>query len=198
MQSSFLLVSHYSRWEVQYCKLSHQTLKQFLFFQGVKLNSADNGATYFITDIRAEERLGEQSAEFSGLKREERFDFCEMYKKSFFRNNNTSGHKSTSGRETMFRYQTNVSSFNHQRSAVEGFRRSEPGFSCDVCKKTFTIRSDLEEHTGVHLRERPFSCEVCKKLFTRRSSLHKHLRVHTRERLFLVKCVRKSSLKAIA
>jgi hypothetical protein len=66
---------------VQYCKLPHQTLKLFLFFQGVKLNSTSNESTYFITDIRAEERLGEQSAEFSGLKREERFDSCEMYKK---------------------------------------------------------------------------------------------------------------------
>jgi hypothetical protein len=40
----------------------------------VKLNSTYYKETHFVTDIRGEEHLDEQSTEFSELKEEERFD----------------------------------------------------------------------------------------------------------------------------
>jgi uncharacterized Zn-finger protein len=185
---SCLLLSNYSRRYVQYCNCLNifplQALKDFLFFQSVKLSSTDSEDTYFVTDISGEGLLGEQSAEFSGLNREERFDSLEIYKKSASRNNNVSGHSSASGREMMSLYQTCVTSFTHQSSEVKGFRGSERSFSCSVCRKRFTNRSDLERHTRVHTGERPYTCEVCKKSFSLRSNLIRHLRIHTGEQAF--------------
>jgi hypothetical protein len=57
-----------------YLHFSPQNLKQFLSFQSVKLNLIGSEATYFVTDIRTEGLLDKQSAEFSGLLREESFD----------------------------------------------------------------------------------------------------------------------------
>jgi hypothetical protein len=61
---------------VQYCNCLSifplKALKDFLYFQRVKLNSSDNEDTYFVTDItrRTQGVLGKESAEFSGLIRE--------------------------------------------------------------------------------------------------------------------------------
>jgi KRAB domain-containing zinc finger protein len=141
-------------------------------------------------NIRGEEHLGEQSAEFSELKKEERFDSCEIYRKPFSRNNNTSGHGSSSNREIVSSSGTSITLFTHKRKALAGFRGLERRFSCDVCKKHFITRNYLDTHTRVHIGERPFSCEmcknfsckVCKRKFTQRSNLKSHLRIHNGER----------------
>jgi hypothetical protein len=182
---------------VQYCNclsiFSIQALKTLLFFQSVKLNSTDNVDTHFVTDIRTEGLLGKQSAEFSGLNKEERFDSSEMYRKSYSLNNNISGHRSASGRGTMSRYQTSVTLFTHQSSDVKGFRGRERRFSCSVCRKHFTQRSILNNHFRIQTGKRPFSCEVCKKRFSLCSNLIMHLRIALGNKPFLAKCVRGSS-----
>jgi hypothetical protein len=135
-----------------------QTLKQFFLFQNVKLNSTCYEETHFVTDIRGEEHLGEQSAELSELKKEERFDSCEIYTNFFSRNNknNSSGLWIASNRETLSRCGTCVTSLTLKRKAMEGFRGLELRFSCDLCKKHFTYRNHLDIHTRVHTGERPF------------------------------------------
>jgi KRAB domain-containing zinc finger protein len=187
---------------VQYCNCLSifllKALKDFLYFQSIKLNSTDNEDTYFVTDIRTEGLLGKQSAEFSGLKREEGFDSCEIYKKSFSRNNNISGHTSASGREMISRYQTCVTSFTLQSSEVKCFRGNELRFSCSVCRKRFASRCHLDRHTRVHTGERTFSCDVCKKLFTQSSGLKKHLRIHTGERPYPCKICKKTFTQSCA
>jgi KRAB domain-containing zinc finger protein len=181
---------------VQYCNCLSifplQALKEFIFFQSVKLNSTDKGDTYFVTDIRTEGLLGKQSTEFKWLNREERFDSCEIYKISSSRNNNISGHTSANGRRKMFGYQSCVIAITHQSSGVKVFRGRERRFSCSVCRKRFVSRSDLDRHTRVQTGERPFSCELCKKSFSLRSNLIVHHRIHTGEHPFSCKvCKRK-------
>jgi uncharacterized Zn-finger protein len=190
MQSIFLLVSHYTRCEAQYCKLSELSTtgsETVCFsFQSVKLESAGNESTHFVTDIRAEKLLVRQSAEVSVLKTEENFDSCEIFKKPFPRNNTNaiSGHTSASGRETLSRCQTCPTPFTHQRTAVKGMRGRERHFSCDICKMIFNSRYNLQIHSRVHTGERPFSCEVCKKRFSLLSNIIMHLKLHTGERNF--------------
>ncbi|XP_037794937.1 zinc finger protein 728-like [Penaeus monodon] len=39
-----------------------------------------------------------------------------------------------------------------------------------------------EKHMRVHRNEKPYTCEVCSKAFSDRSNLMKHIRIHTQER----------------
>ncbi|KAM6942349.1 uncharacterized protein PEZ65_004224 [Lycodopsis pacificus] len=60
----------------------------------------------------------------------------------------------------------------------------EKPFSCSVCKKSFSQRSNLQKHMRTHTGETPFSCSVCKKSFSQRSNLQSHMRTHTGEKPF--------------
>jgi hypothetical protein len=88
--------------------------------------------------------------------------------------------------------------------------------SCEICKKPFSGRNILFEHTSASSRdtsyceicvkslsdkrsarrrfrgcERTFSCNVCSKRFTSGSNLDNHIRGHTGERSFLFKICKK-------
>jgi transposase len=94
---------------------------------------------------------------------------------------------------------------------------SEDNFdSCEICKKPFSRRNILFEHTSASSREtsycekcskslsvnsnamrryrgreRSLSCNVCSKSFTSRYHLDNHIRVHNRERFFSCKMCNK-------
>ena len=52
------------------------------------------------------------------------------------------------------------------------------GFTCEKCGKSFTRKTSLERHDGVHTGEKPFECEICGKRFSQKSVMHRHLLVH--------------------
>jgi hypothetical protein len=151
------------------------------YFQSVTLNSTGSEAAHFVTDIIGKELLGEESAESSELHREEVFDSWQTHKEAFSNRYNLSGHTSTSGRDTMSGCDSCSTSFTHERNDVPKLGERERHSSCDVCKKRFTNRNDLDNHTEVHNGRRQFSCEVCKKTFSQRFRLILHRRVHTGE-----------------
>jgi len=36
-------------------------------------------------------------------------------------------------------------------------------FTCDVCKKTFSQKTNMKRHQLIHSGQLPFTCDVCKK-----------------------------------
>ncbi|KAL7728387.1 hypothetical protein ACLKA6_005154 [Drosophila palustris] len=66
----------------------------------------------------------------------------------------------------------------HQRGHVEYLAPQVeiPSFTCNLCKKSFTKKTTLDNHAVVHTGEQPFCCETCNVYFNRKSSLRTHYR----------------------
>ena len=47
---------------------------------------------------------------------------------------------------------------------------------CDICKKIFSLKSDLVKHFRIHLGEKPYGCAECEKWFTHIAARNQHLR----------------------
>ena len=52
---------------------------------------------------------------------------------------------------------------------------------CDVCKKKFSWKNDLNVHIKIHTGDRPFGCDVCHRRFTQSSTRNRHLRTHKQQ-----------------
>jgi len=59
-------------------------------------------------------------------------------------------------------------------------------FTCNVCMKTYSSRSNLNRHRITHTGKKPHVCE-CGKSFWQSGNLKQHIRTHTGERPFFCK-----------
>ncbi|XP_056337339.1 zinc finger protein 728 [Danio aesculapii] len=57
--------------------------------------------------------------------------------------------------------------------------KTESGYQCDVCLKTFSVPSKLRRHQIVHSGTKPYTCMICRKSFSQAYSLTKHFKLHT-------------------
>nr|XP_054925958.1 zinc finger protein 239-like isoform X1 [Dermacentor andersoni] len=55
----------------------------------------------------------------------------------------------------------------------------ERPYVCEICKKDFTWRTDLNVHLLAHTQERPYECPECGERFNCPSHLHRHKKMHS-------------------
>ena len=53
-----------------------------------------------------------------------------------------------------------------------------PRHVCDICGKSFKVRSNLKEHMATHSDTRSFLCGICGKSLKNRQCLNRHLFTH--------------------
>jgi KRAB domain-containing zinc finger protein len=128
-----------------------------------------------------EELHDERGAELSEIHREERYNSCEICKKTFFRTKNFSRHTTECEREILTRCETCFTLFTSRGRERQRIRGRIKPFIWNVCKKGFSDRFVMENHTRLHTRKRSFSWKLCKETFTHHSHLKTHLRMHIRE-----------------
>ena len=67
----------------------------------------------------------------------------------------------------------------------------EKPFSCAKCGKRFANKTHLINHERVHTGEKPYQCSVCDKAFSVKFELDAHLRLHTGEKPYTCKICEK-------
>lgn len=69
---------------------------------------------------------------------------------------------------------------------VKKVHSDEKPFACELCGKSFFLKSNLTSHTKSHTLEKPFNCDKCEKSFKQRHSLREHvLRSHDNIKKYL-------------
>lgn len=67
----------------------------------------------------------------------------------------------------------------HQLTTTDAPKRQRFQHSCNICLKSFSSPSALQNHNRIHTGEKPHKCVICQQAFADRSTLTKHKRVHT-------------------
>ncbi|KAK7930652.1 hypothetical protein WMY93_007047 [Mugilogobius chulae] len=67
--------------------------------------------------------------------------------------------------------------------ALDRHLEFHPGpFTCEICHKDYTDRSNYKKHLRIHSEQKPFRCSVCERGFTQKRHMNEHMRIHTGEK----------------
>ncbi|KAJ0033634.1 hypothetical protein NQD34_000741 [Periophthalmus magnuspinnatus] len=67
--------------------------------------------------------------------------------------------------------------------ALERHLEFHPGpFTCEICNKVHSDRSNYKKHLRIHAEQKPFRCSVCERGFTQKRHMNEHMRIHTGEK----------------
>eukprot|EP01083_Nonionella_stella_P278730 947923_1 len=73
----------------------------------------------------------------------------------------------------------------HNQSVFESPPKPiKPVWSCSICFKNFTRKSNLTQHLKIHSNTRDFICPFCSRGFRQKHTMIDHIRTHTGERPF--------------
>jgi hypothetical protein len=153
----------------------YRTSYCFFFFQNIKLNETSTKAEHCSKDANGKQHLGEDSAELYS---------CQRCKNSLSHRDILSRRTGASSRETTSCCEMCVKLLSDNRNPVQRLRSRERPFSCNMCIKGFTSRSNVDNHIRVHTGEQPYSRKVCNKSFAQRFNPKAHLTLHSGERPF--------------
>ncbi|XP_077391006.1 uncharacterized protein LOC144027397 isoform X2 [Festucalex cinctus] len=92
--------------------------------------------------------------------------------------------------------------FDNMRNSRQRTKRrassADAQFSCAMCNKAFTLKSNLTIHLKTHMNVRPFVCPMCGNAFTRRHHLKRHLNSHASGRRVPGRCEKTSPFGAVS
>ncbi len=111
----------------------------------------------------------------------ERLYSCDICDRAFVMKGELNKHSKTHMAEFNEEQETsNQSKDNHQKRNST----SDKLYSCNLCYFSFKRKSDLQQHSLQHSKERPFSCTLCDKSFVYQNTLNNHLRMHRGENAY--------------
>ena len=58
---------------------------------------------------------------------------------------------------------------------------TEKKFFSQICNRSFSTETNLNQHMNIHDKSKTFKCDVCLKLFVSKSDLIRHYRIHTKK-----------------
>ncbi|PRD19176.1 UNVERIFIED_CONTAM: zinc finger protein [Trichonephila clavipes] len=73
-----------------------------------------------------------------------------------------------------------------------GMHTKEKTHVSEICIKVFSQSSSLNAHLRIHTNEKPHICEICNKTFYQTSYLKKHLLNHTKEKPYVCEICNKA------
>ncbi|XP_052859838.1 zinc finger protein 771-like [Anopheles cruzii] len=72
----------------------------------------------------------------------------------------------------------------HRETHLDDSERERP-FECDICRKRFTLRENMNKHKRIHQNDRRYECPLCEERFLHWAARSYHIaRVHTKEKRF--------------
>ncbi|XP_023722659.1 zinc finger protein OZF isoform X2 [Cryptotermes secundus] len=155
------------------------------FFETVKLDATSTEGAYFSEEVKTEELPGEHSADLSVLQIEEKFDSCEICKKTLSRVNNESGYTSVSSRDTISRCEMCVKSFTGNPSFFETVKldatSTEGAYFSEEVKTEELPGEHSADLSALQSEEKFDSCEICKKPLSHVNNESGHTSVSSRD-----------------